>query len=83
GISADDLQYDIVPDDIRWARAVAKQFRIDYHETILKPDVADLLPVLIYHQDAPVIDMAIPSYLISKQARETQKVMLSGMGGDE
>lgn len=83
GISAEDLEYDIVPDDVRWARAVANLFKIDYHETILKPDVADLLPMLIRHQDAPVIDMAIPSYLLSKQARETHKVMLSGMGGDE
>lgn len=83
GISADDLKYDIVPDDIRWSRAVAERFKIDYHEMILRPDVADLLPFLIRHQDAPVIDMAIPSYLISKQARETHKVMLSGMGGDE
>jgi len=41
------------------------------------------LPKLVYHMDAPVIDMAIPSFLISEQSRETQKVMLSGMGGDE
>lgn len=83
GISADDLRYDIIPDDVEWSRRVAKLFPIDYHETLLTPDVTDLLPKLVWHQEAPVIDMAIPSYLISKQARETQKVMLSGMGGDE
>jgi len=33
--------------------------------------------------DEPPIDMAIPSYLISRAARETLTVMLSGMGGDE
>jgi len=33
--------------------------------------------------DEPAIDMAIPSYLVSKAARETLRVMLSGMGGDE
>src|SRR5688572_20059013 len=50
---------------------------------MLKPDVADLLPKLVYHMDVPPIDMAIPSYLVSSAARETVKVMLSGMGGDE
>jgi asparagine synthase (glutamine-hydrolysing) len=33
--------------------------------------------------EEPPIDMAIPSYLISQSARETLRVMLSGMGGDE
>lgn len=82
-ISADDLAFDIIPDDVEWSRRVAKILPIDYHETLLTPDLADLLPKLVWHMDAPVIDMAIPSYLISKQSRETQKVMLSGMGGDE
>ena len=83
GISADDLEYDIIPDDVEWSRKVAALLSVDYHETLLTPDICDLLPKLVWHQDAPVIDMAIPSYLISEQSRETQKVMLSGMGGDE
>lgn len=83
GISAADLEFDIIPDDVEWSRKVAELFPVDYHETLLTPDVADLLPKLVWHQDAPVIDMAIPTYLISQQSRETQKVMLSGMGGDE
>jgi asparagine synthase (glutamine-hydrolysing) len=83
GISAEDLEYDIIPDDVEWSRTVAKLLDIDYHETLLTPDVADMLPMLVRHQEAPIIDMAIPSYLISKQSRATQTVMLSGMGGDE
>ena len=62
---------------------MAEIFPIDYHETLLTPDVTELLPKLVWHADAPVIDMAIPSFLISKQSRKKQKVMLSGMGGDE
>ena len=42
-----------------------------------------MLPKLVYHMDEPAIDMAIPSYLVSQAARETLRVMLSGMGGDE
>ncbi|MBX7171841.1 MAG: asparagine synthase (glutamine-hydrolyzing) [Pyrinomonadaceae bacterium] len=83
GISAEDLQFDIIPDDVEWSRKVAQILPIDYHETLLTPDLTELLPKLVYHMDAPVIDMAIPSFLISEQSRQTQKVMLSGMGGDE
>jgi asparagine synthase (glutamine-hydrolysing) len=83
GISAEDLSYDIIPDDVEWSRRVAEILPIDYHETLLTPDLTELLPKLVYHMDAPVIDMAIPSFLISEQSRATQKVMLSGMGGDE
>ncbi|PYS56833.1 MAG: asparagine synthetase B, partial [Acidobacteria bacterium] len=81
GIDAEDLRYDIIPDDVEWARRVNQQLDTDYHEIMLKPDVAALLPKLVYHMDEPAIDMAIPSYLVSRAARESLRVMLSGMGG--
>ncbi len=83
GIESEDLHYDIIPDDVEWARKVNQQLNTDYHEIMLKPDVSALLPKLVYHMDEPAIDMAIPSYLVSMAARETLRVMLSGMGGDE
>lgn len=83
GIESTDLRYDIIPDDVRWARRVNEQLQTDYHEIMLQPAVADLLPKLVYHMEEPPIDMAIPSYLISSAAREKLTVMLSGMGGDE
>lgn len=83
GIEAEDLRYDIIPDDVEWARKVSKALDTEYHEILLEPAVAELLPKLVYHMDEPAIDMAIPSYLVSQAARETVRVMLSGMGGDE
>jgi asparagine synthase (glutamine-hydrolysing) len=83
GIESQDLRYDIIPDDVEWARRVNQHLDTDYHEIMLQPAVADLLPKLVYHMDEPAIDMAIPSYLVSQAARETLRVMLSGMGGDE
>ncbi|HET6646595.1 MAG TPA: asparagine synthase (glutamine-hydrolyzing), partial [Pyrinomonadaceae bacterium] len=83
GIESEDLRYDIIPDDVRWARQVNRKLDTDYHEIMLKPAVAELLPKLVYHMDEPPIDMAIPSYLVSQAARQTLTVMLSGMGGDE
>ncbi len=83
GIEAEDLRYDIIPDDVKWARRVNQQLATDYHEIMLKPEVTELLPMLVRHMDEPAIDMAIPTYLISRTARESMRVMLSGMGGDE
>jgi asparagine synthase (glutamine-hydrolysing) len=83
GIESKDLRYDIIPDDVEWARRVNGLLDTDYHEEMLRPDVIELLPKLVYHMDVPPIDMAIPSYLVSRAARSTLKVMLSGMGGDE
>lgn len=83
GIEAEDLRFDIIPDDVKWARRVNQHLDTDYHEIMLQPSVAELLPKLVYHMDEPAIDMAIPSYLVSRAARETLRVMLSGMGGDE
>src|SRR5258707_14070756 len=50
---------------------------------MLRAQVAELLPKLVYQMDEPAIDMAIPTYLVSQAARESLTVMLSGMGGDE
>jgi asparagine synthase (glutamine-hydrolysing) len=83
GIEEDDLRFDIIPSDLPWARKVGQLLDADYHETMLRPDVTKLLPMLVRHLEMPVIDMAISSYLVSREARETLTVMLSGMGGDE
>ena len=83
GFEPEDLRYDIIPDDARWARRVGQLFDTDYHEIILKPNVAALLPKLVYHMESPLIDSCISSYLVARAARETLTVLLSGMGGDE
>ena len=44
GIEAEDLRYDIIPDDVEWARRVNEHLDTDYHEIMLKPQVAELLP---------------------------------------
>jgi asparagine synthase (glutamine-hydrolysing) len=84
GIEKKDLRYDIIPDDAAWARRVGEILDTNYHEFMLKPEVAELLPMLVRHLDEPVADPAvITSYLVSKAARETLTVLLSGVGGDE
>lgn len=84
GTTAEDLRYDIIPDDTRWARRVGRLLDTDYHEITLQPDAVNLLPKLIYHMDEPVADPAIiASFLVAQAARESLTVLLSGVGGDE
>jgi asparagine synthase (glutamine-hydrolysing) len=84
GFTKEDLAYDVVGDDIRYARHVAQAFPVDHHERVLHADVARLLPKLIWHMDEPVADpAAISAYLVCATARERLTVILSGMGGDE
>jgi asparagine synthase (glutamine-hydrolyzing) len=84
GFKQEDLRYDILEDDVKYARVVGREFNTDYHEALLEPQVIDLLPKLVYHMDEPVADPAIiTSYLICRAARERLTVLISGMGGDE
>jgi asparagine synthase (glutamine-hydrolysing) len=70
--------------ELPYARQVAEQFKTDHHEIIVQPDVATLLPNLIWHMDEPIADAAfITTYLVSKFARQDVTVILSGVGGDE
>jgi len=84
GFRNEDLRYDILEDDVKYARIAGELFDTDYHEALLEPRVMELLPKLVYHMDDPVADPAIlTSYLICRSAREQLTVLLSGMGGDE
>jgi asparagine synthase (glutamine-hydrolysing) len=84
GFTKADLAYDIVPDDVRYSREIAQSFPVDYHERIVQPQVAELLPRLVWHMDEPIADpAAISAYLVCAAARERLTVILSGMGGDE
>jgi asparagine synthase (glutamine-hydrolysing) len=66
------------------ARLVAERYETDHHELVLRPNAVELLPTIAEVFDEPFADSsAIPTYLVSKLAREHVKVALSGEGGDE
>jgi asparagine synthase (glutamine-hydrolysing) len=66
------------------ARAVAEAVRSDHHEVVVQPKAAEVLPRLVWHLDEPFADSsALPTYYVSKAARERVTVALSGDGGDE
>jgi asparagine synthase (glutamine-hydrolysing) len=70
--------------ELPYAKLVAQAFGTDHHEIIVRPQVSELLPKLIWHLDEPIADSAcLTTYLVSRLARESVTVILSGVGGDE
>lgn len=70
--------------ELPYARQVAERFGTDHSEIVVKPDVAELIPELLWHMDEPMADAALlTTYLVSKFASQDVKVILSGVGGDE
>src|SRR5262249_39985224 len=66
------------------ARTVARHLGVTQHAEIVHPDITELLPTLAWHLDEPFADSsAVPTYYVSKAAREHVTVALSGDGGDE
>jgi len=70
--------------ELEYARAVADYYDTEHEEIILKPDVQGILPSLVWEYGEPFADSsAIPTYYVSKAAREHVTVVLTGDGGDE
>ncbi len=70
--------------ELEYARLTAQKFGTDHHEFFVTPDICDVVDDLVWHFDEPFADSsAIPTYFVSKLAREHVKVILSGDGGDE
>ncbi len=70
--------------ELKYARMAAKHFGTDHHEFIVTPHLVDIVDELVWHFDEPFADpSALPTYMVSKMAREHVTVVLSGDGGDE
>jgi asparagine synthase (glutamine-hydrolysing) len=75
-----DPAYDETP----YARLVAERFQTSHTEFRVAPSAIDLIDTLIWHHDGPFGDSsAVPTYIVSKLAREHVTVVLTGDGGDE
>lgn len=70
--------------ELGYAREIASRFGTSHHEHVVRPDALGVVEKLVWHYDEPFADSsAVPTYYVSKAAREHVTVTLSGDGGDE
>lgn len=71
-------------DESRFAQAVAQHLGLKHHTLECDPRPADDLVMLVNQLGLPLADSSLlPTYWVSKAAREHVKVALTGDGGDE
>jgi asparagine synthase (glutamine-hydrolysing) len=70
--------------EAHYARMVAEKFSTEHHELILEPNVVETVNALARSLEEPFGDSSmLPTYYLSRLAREHVTVVLSGDGGDE
>jgi asparagine synthase (glutamine-hydrolysing) len=82
--SDEDLKNEILMNEEPYADIMAQELDSIHRKIVVSPDAEKLIHDIVWHLDEPVGDSAsITTYLVSKAARETLTVLLSGVGGDE
>lgn len=70
--------------ELPYARRIAHHFATEHREFLVRPDLVSVLPQLAWAYDEPFgDDSMLPTYYVSKLAREYVTVALTGDGGDE
>ncbi|HBW46661.1 TPA: asparagine synthase (glutamine-hydrolyzing) [bacterium] len=71
-------------DESRYSDEAARRLETEHHRVEIDFDVKDLLPLLMRRFGEPFGDPScVPTYAVSKAAKEHVTVVLSGDGGDE
>jgi asparagine synthase (glutamine-hydrolysing) len=80
GFAGSDRFHNELPDAAR----LAANCHSIHRELLVEENIADQFPSLVRHLDHPIADSSfIVTYLIAQLARESVKVVMSGVGGDE
>lgn len=71
--------------EVNDAKKISRYFKTDHNEKIITPvDIPTIVNEIVSHFGEPFADSsAVPTFLVSKMAREHVTVALSGDGGDE
>ena len=84
--SEEDLKQEGTTSDAHYARMLANQWGLSLDTINIGRDQAsqELIQTTIHYSDDLIADGSqIPSYLITKEAAQSSRVILSGMGADE
>lgn len=70
--------------ELPYARRIAEHLATEHREMVVRPDAVEMLPKLVQHYGEPLADnSAMPTYYVSRFAREHVTVALTGDGADE
>jgi asparagine synthase (glutamine-hydrolysing) len=69
--------------ELPFARAVAERYGTQHDETVVQPNLLEILPTLVWHLDEPSDPSAACKYYVAQAAAQHVKVALGGDGGDE
>lgn len=71
-------------DELKYAKIVADRFSTEHNQFVVRPDIIDILPELVWHYNEPFADTSmIPTYYVAKETKKYVTVALNGDGGDE
>jgi len=70
--------------ELPYARLIAKRYKTNHHELIVKPKMIEILPKLAYYYEEPYSDpSALPTWYLCELTKKDVTVVLNGDGGDE
>ena len=79
-IGFEEFGYDERP----FARLVSEKFKTEHREFLVKPDLLEVLPKMVWHLDEPFADSsALATFYLADRTRQEVTVALNGDGGDE
>ena len=84
--SAGDLKKEGTSSDYYYAEKLAKEWGLNFRHCDIGSEVANIEMIrktLFFSEDLIADGSQIPAYLITREASQTAKVILSGMGADE
>ena len=69
--------------ELPYAQMVVDKYKLNGYNRIVKANLIELIPKMIYHMDEPSDPFGVGVYLVSQLASENVKVVMGGDGGDE
>ena len=69
--------------ELPYAQMVVDKYKLNGFSRVVKANLIELIPKMVYHMDEPSDPFGVGVYLVSQLASESVKVVMGGDGGDE